>query len=355
MTFLARHNLFSLLLFSLLFSCTKNNLIKLDEKKLEDDHSEIQINYSNSTGKNIFNKNVEDSTFIYGVKIWQQIPGITPTEYAFGLFDLKHLDSIKFKAFNHTKYKIETTVIGKGTGEGLFTKNNQFFAPFNAELDNKIHYQVTNNFLPASYQCLMNTEIKSGPSELYNHAELNRFYGEKDYFYPERDSVTHKLLPINIDLYRVSFNLAFELSGEPLKDNQKLNLLIKTGMLPAKKDKDEVYFYKFTNKTPCLSLNKIIAFGLENSQLLDTYYQTMYMDTSYTQTYQAHAFLETYNDKGVPIDSIEFGKSNNIKVKRNHKITYELKIPKFESDEKITFTFKDIVWLDDGVVPYPSK
>ena len=351
MIFLKWHNVLLFFLINL-FSCdNENSSVKPNKRDADEKFSEIEISLLKWPKKDFFDTIQTSSpnyvASIYGIKIWQQTPGEKPTEYAFGLFDGNHLNNIKFKAYNKIKYKIEATTIQNGTGKGLYAPyNNYFYAPFNTTLNNQLHYQKNDKFLPASYQCVMNSYVEVAPSVLVNHAELNRFYGMKDFFFPERDTITHNYLPINIDLYRVSFNLAFKLTGEPIKDRQKLTIILKTGVSPNTKEEGEFYFYEYTNKSPSTTQNKILSFGLEDNKMLNNFYETIYSDTSYTQSYHAKAYLVTYDKHGFPSHSIDFGDTNNIKVKRNHKITYELTVPKNILEQKLIFTLKSMEFID---------
>ena len=363
-----------------IFSCSKNNGLdsltqELDKTKVDKgDPIEIGLSligankknnlycpYSrefktfNGTDGNLCPKPKDDSE-IYAIRIWKKSALEASGEfmdYAYGLFTKEDLGDMKFMGYNLEEYRIESTVIKKGTGHGLYSmateEGLEFFAPFQTLLAGKFIYGVNYGFLPTDYLCDMKTcKSSSSTNKEYNHAELNRFYGIVDSFIPRKSK---KEMEVIIDMYRVSFDLVFEAVGQELMDNQRVTVTVNTGELPD--GKSELYHFVINGCMDKMSSHKIIAFGLDDDTEHETYYNTIHKDVDYMQSYKAIAILETFNEEGEIIDIQHLGKTNNLEVQRNHKTTYTIDIPELNSDIKIGFKFKDSEWIDDEAVPFP--
>ena len=356
-----------------LLSCSKNEDISLPkniEESIKIDRGEpveVGLNFvgshlmknDNSSNYKACQKNsphnIDSSDKdIYGIKICKRSilePGAKMEEYAYGLFYEDELENVKFTGYNLEDYSIEATVINKGTSQyGLYHSEKKYSAPFYAELENKFMYGKNELFRPADYLTDMKIQTTEGVFfESFNRAELNRYFGCVESYTPPR---TKKINEIIIDLYRVSFDLAFEAIGEKLTDNQRITVLLKTGTLPS--GSTEVHKYTIDNTNIDLSEHKIIAFGL-NKGKENTFYKEIFKDTDYMQKYVALAVLETFDDEGKIINITSLGESDQIAVQRNHKTTYTISVPEIDNDVKIGFRFKDTKWIDDEKKPFPTK
>ena len=290
---------------------------------------------------------------IYALKLYKKSllsPDSHFEMYAYGLFDDKHLDDIKFTGYNLEEYRVESTVIKRGTGFGLFSPDGiNYKAPFYARLNNEFFYEKNTSFLPADYQTLMATGTPD-EAKLYNHAELDRFYGFVKSFTPStQESAVNEII---LDMYRVSFDLVFQVEGEPIMDNQRVVIRLFTGEMRS--GELEEYVFYITNFNFDRKDHKIIAHGRNDGLEQFKFYRKIFNKPDFTETFDAIASLETVNNKGEIIDFIILGETNKLEVKRGHKTTYTLENSKRNTDVKIGFKWTNSEWMDDEPKPFPS-
>ena len=301
-----------------------------------------------------------DESILYGIKVWRKFhedPEEDYREYLHGIFDNTGLQNLRFRGYNLEEYKIETTLIKNETDNlRLFRTINEsgiysYYNPFNASLLNEFVEKPNDSFLPANYLSSMyDIRIEKDTLIQFNHGELERYFGLANNFRPD---TTLKNDTLNVDLYRVSFGMNFEILGKELSEHQRVRVAVNMGKSPQVGKTDEIYTYILNNTTK--KLDKVIAHGRDDDTEHDIFYTTMFSDINYFETFSAKVYLEILDpSSGSIIESIIIGDSEEILAKRNRRITYQITIPDHLNGVIFNMNMIDKAWLEE-IVPFPER